>query len=86
VVNRLLSASSFDSRRHSNCCFSIDCFDENQVDAIRSLSSERGIAHVLNSSLTKNGDCPKKDISSGLTKLLYVAPESLTKMSNFLKM
>jgi hypothetical protein len=29
-----------DSRRHSNCCFSIDCFDENQVDAIRSLSSE----------------------------------------------
>jgi ATP-dependent DNA helicase RecQ len=31
---------------------------KNQVDAIRSLSSERGIAHVLNSSLTKNGDCP----------------------------
>jgi ATP-dependent DNA helicase RecQ len=48
----LVISFQFDSRRHSNC-FSIDCFDENQVDAIRSLSSERGIAHVLNSSLTK---------------------------------
>ncbi|WP_306568276.1 DNA helicase RecQ [Flavobacterium lindanitolerans] len=53
---------------------------KNQVDAIRSLSSENGIAHVLNSSLTKTEIAQvKKDIVSGITKLLYVAPESLTK-------
>jgi len=53
---------------------------KNQVDAIRSLSSENGIAHVLNSSLTKTEIAQvKKDITSGITKLLYVAPESLTK-------
>lgn len=53
---------------------------KNQVDALRSLSSDYGIAHVLNSSLTKTEiNQVKKDISSGLTKLLYVAPESLTK-------
>lgn len=53
---------------------------KNQVDALRSLGSEYGIAHVLNSSLTKTEiNQVKKDISSGLTKLLYVAPESLTK-------
>ena len=61
---------------------------KNQVDAIRSLSSENGIAHVLNSSLTKTEITQvKADITSGLTKLLYVAPESLTKEEyvNFLK-
>ncbi|MBN9285859.1 MULTISPECIES: DNA helicase RecQ [unclassified Flavobacterium] len=61
---------------------------KNQVDAIRSLSSEAGIAHVLNSSLTKTEiNQVKKDITSGLTKLLYVAPESLTKEEyvNFLR-
>jgi ATP-dependent DNA helicase RecQ len=61
---------------------------KNQVDAIRSLSSENGIAHVLNSSLTKAEITQvKKDITSGLTKLLYVAPESLTKEEyvNFLQ-
>ncbi len=53
---------------------------KNQVDAIRSLSSENGIAHVLNSSLTKTEISQvKNDISAGITKLLYVAPESLTK-------
>ncbi|AOW08099.1 DNA helicase RecQ [Flavobacterium gilvum] len=53
---------------------------KNQVDAIRSLSSENGIAHVLNSSLTKTEIAQvKSDISKGVTKLLYVAPESLTK-------
>jgi ATP-dependent DNA helicase RecQ len=53
---------------------------KNQVDAIRSLSSENGIAHVLNSSLTKTEITQvKSDISAGITKLLYVAPESLTK-------
>ena len=53
---------------------------KNQVDAIRSLSTENGVAHVLNSSLTKTEiNQVKKDITSGITKLLYVAPESLTK-------
>lgn len=53
---------------------------KNQVDAIRSLSSENGIAHVLNSSLSKTEIAQvKKDITTGVTKLLYVAPESLTK-------
>ncbi|CCG52698.1 ATP-dependent DNA helicase RecQ1 [Flavobacterium indicum GPTSA100-9 = DSM 17447] len=53
---------------------------KNQVDAIRSLGSEMGVAHVLNSSLTKTEiNQVKADIVSGKTKLLYVAPESLTK-------
>lgn len=53
---------------------------KNQVDAIRSLSSESGVAHVLNSSLTKSEIAQvKQDVSNGTTKLLYVAPESLTK-------
>ncbi|MBQ0735984.1 RecQ family ATP-dependent DNA helicase [Aquimarina celericrescens] len=53
---------------------------KNQVDAIRSISSEEGIAHVLNSSLNKSEvKKVKGDITSGITKLLYVAPESLTK-------
>ncbi|WP_010520704.1 DNA helicase RecQ [Aquimarina agarivorans] len=53
---------------------------KNQVDAIRSISSENGIAHVLNSSLNKTDVANvKMDISNGVTKLLYVAPESLVK-------
>ena len=53
---------------------------KNQVDAIRNLSTEHGIAHVLNSSLTKTEvNQVKEDIKNGITKLLYVAPESLTK-------
>jgi ATP-dependent DNA helicase RecQ len=53
---------------------------KNQVDAMRSISSEYGIAHVLNSSLTKTEiNQVKADIRSGVTKLLYVAPESLAK-------
>ena len=56
---------------------------KNQVDALRSLSSETGIAHVLNSSLNKTEiKQVKKDITDGITKLLYVAPESLTKEEN----
>lgn len=56
---------------------------KNQVDAIRSLSSENGIAHVLNSSLNKTEvNQVHKDILSGITKLLYVAPESLIKEEN----
>lgn len=53
---------------------------KNQVDVLRSISSEHGIAHVLNSSLNKSEVRQvKQDISDGVTKLLYVAPESLTK-------
>jgi ATP-dependent DNA helicase RecQ len=56
---------------------------KNQVDALRSLSSEVGVAHVLNSSLNKTEVKQVKfDIESGITKLLYVAPESLTKDEN----
>ncbi|MET2984618.1 RecQ family ATP-dependent DNA helicase [Aureibaculum conchae] len=53
---------------------------KNQVDAIRGISTDEGIAHVLNSSLNK-GDVARvmNDIKTGVTKLLYVAPESLTK-------
>ncbi len=56
---------------------------KNQVDALRSISSEEGIAHVLNSSLTKTEiKKVKQDLIHGVTKLLYVAPESLTKEEN----
>lgn len=56
---------------------------KNQVDALRGISSENGIAHVLNSSLTKAEiKQVKEDITNGVTKLLYVAPESLTKEEN----
>ncbi|WP_046755636.1 ATP-dependent DNA helicase RecQ [Kordia jejudonensis] len=56
---------------------------KNQVDALRGISSENGIAHVLNSSLTKaETKQVKEDITNGVTKLLYVAPESLTKEEN----
>jgi ATP-dependent DNA helicase RecQ len=53
---------------------------KNQVDAIRSVSQNDGVAHVLNSSLNKTEvKQVKEDIRNGITKLLYVAPESLTK-------
>ncbi|CAL2064331.1 ATP-dependent DNA helicase RecQ [Tenacibaculum sp. 190524A05c] len=53
---------------------------KNQVDAIRGISETHGIAHVLNSSLNKSEIAQvKSDISTGVTKLLYVAPESLIK-------
>ena len=53
---------------------------KNQVDALRGISSENGIAHVLNSSLNKTEIASvMDDIRNGVTKLLYVAPESLTK-------
>ncbi len=56
---------------------------KNQVDAIRNYGSEVGIAHVLNSSLSKSDIKEvKKDLLSGKTKLLYVAPETLTKEEN----
>lgn len=56
---------------------------KNQVDAIRGFSNESGIAHFLNSSLNKSESAKvKKDVTSGKTKLLYVAPETLTKEEN----
>ncbi|MEL0644465.1 MULTISPECIES: RecQ family ATP-dependent DNA helicase [unclassified Olleya] len=56
---------------------------KNQVDAIRGVSNENGVAHVLNSSLNKTEiKQVKEDITNGITKLLYVAPESLTKEEN----
>lgn len=61
---------------------------KNQVDAMRNFSTDDGIAHFLNSSLNKSAvDQVKADVTSGKTKLLYVAPESLTKEDNieFLK-
>lgn len=61
---------------------------KNQVDAMRNFSEDDNVAHFLNSSLNKTAiDQVKSDIISGKTKLLYVAPESLTKEENieFLK-
>tara|TARA_B100000767_G_scaffold90013_1_gene86488 strand:- start:6 stop:2189 length:2184 start_codon:yes stop_codon:yes gene_type:complete len=61
---------------------------KNQVDAIRGFAPNDNVAHVLNSSLSKREAIQvKEDISNGFTKLLYVAPESLTKDENieFLK-
>ncbi len=53
---------------------------KNQVDAIRGISENDGIAHFLNSSLNKSDiQRVKEDVMSGVTKLLYMAPESLTK-------
>jgi ATP-dependent DNA helicase RecQ len=61
---------------------------KNQVDAMRNFSTDDDVAHFLNSSLTKTEIARvKKDVLSGRAKLLYVAPESLTKEENieFLK-
>lgn len=56
---------------------------KNQVDSLRGVSEDHGVAHVLNSSLTKGQtEQVKSDITNGITKLLYVAPESLTKEEN----
>lgn len=56
---------------------------KNQVDAIRGFASETGIAHVMNSSLSRGEmEIVHEDLLSGRTKLLYVAPESLTKEEN----
>ena len=61
---------------------------KNQVDAMRNYSEDDGIAHFLNSSLSREAITEvKENVRSGITKLLYVAPESLTKDENieFLK-
>src|SRR6218665_2037457 len=56
---------------------------KNQVDAMRNFSEEDGVAHFLNSSLNKAAiEQVKNDVLAGKTKLLYVAPESLTKEEN----
>lgn len=58
---------------------------KNQVDAMRNFGEDDGVAHFLNSSLTKAAIAQvKEDVTSGRTKLLYVAPESLTKEENIL--
>ena len=58
---------------------------KNQVDTIRGISQNDGVAHVLNSSLTKTAvDQVKHDIREGVTKLLFVAPESLAKQDNLI--
>ena len=61
---------------------------KNQVDVINGISEKDGVAHCLNSSMNKSSiDNVKKDIKDGVTKLLYMAPESLTKEEyiNFLQ-
>ena len=56
---------------------------KNQVDAIRQVSDNDGVAHFMNSSLNKGEiNKVKSDVTSGVTKLLYVAPESLVKEEN----
>ena len=56
---------------------------KNQVDAIRNLSNDESVAHFMNSSLSKTEiQKVKSDIREGKTKMLYVAPESLTKKEN----
>ena len=56
---------------------------KNQVDAMRTFSADSGIAHFLNSSLNKTAVAQvRADVLSGKTKLLYFAPESLTKEDN----
>src|SRR5690606_32636220 len=56
---------------------------KNQVDAIRGFGNTEGVAHFFNSSLSKGErEKVKSDIVSGITKILYVAPESLTKEEN----
>jgi ATP-dependent DNA helicase RecQ len=56
---------------------------KNQVDAIRNVSDEESIAHFMNSSLSKSElQQVRNDITAGKTKMLYVAPESLTKKEN----
>lgn len=56
---------------------------KNQVDSIRNYGGDYGIAHFLNSSLNKAEITRvKEDVTNGITKLLYVAPESLTKEEN----
>lgn len=70
----LLSTSRFSSEGTAIVVSPLIALMKNQVDAIRSVSSNDGVAHVLNSSLTKTEiNQVKKDITSGLTKLLYVA-------------
>lgn len=58
---------------------------KNQVDVMRSLSEENGVAHFINSSLTKQAiDDVREDVLQGKTKLLYVAPESLKNVQNII--
>ncbi len=76
----MLPATIFFTSGNFCYCFSLDCAHENQVDAIRSLTNNEHVAHFMNSSLSKTEiQKVKSDIREGKTKMLYVAPESLTK-------
>ena len=76
----MLSITRFDVRGTAIVVSPLIALMKNQVDAIRGISEDEGIAHVLNSSLTKTAtEQVKKDIRNGITKLLFVAPESLSK-------
>ena len=76
----MLPVAGINERGNSYCGFTTDSTNENQVDAVNGLSSEEGVAHVLNSSLNKTQTkTVMDDIRNGRTKLLYVAPESLIK-------
>ena len=84
----LLPASCPYTAGNCHYYFPLIALMKNQVDAMRSFSEEDGVAHFLNSSLNKAAIAKvKHDIMEGKTKLLYVAPESLTKEENiqFLK-
>lgn len=84
----MLSVTFVADGRNGYRYISAHCPNENQVDAMRNFSEEDGVAHFINSSLTKSAiEQVKSDILAGKTKLLYVAPESLTKEENvdFLK-
>lgn len=84
----MLSVAFIANGRNGYRYISTHCPNENQVDAMRNFSEEDGVAHFINSSLTKSAiEQVKSDILAGKTKLLYVAPESLTKEENvdFLK-
>ena len=76
----MLSVAFFVNGGNGHCDFPLIALMKNQVDAMRNFSEEDGIAHFINSSLNKSAiDQVKSDILAGRTKLLYVAPESLTK-------
>ena len=79
----MLSITIHTNGRNRDRDISVDRFDEESGGRDRNFSEEDGVAHFINSSLNKSAiDQVKSDILSGRTKLLYVAPESLTKEEN----
>ena len=79
----VLSVAGVDDGRNGHCGIPLIALMKNQVDAIRGHHEGDSIAHFLNSSLSKAEAAQvREDAGTGLTKLLYVAPESLTKEDN----